>query len=197
MKTILFNHIPKTGGRSIARHFRKNVNNFHKRGVNLDLLFNSTMHNLQKEYSRFEVTGNFIFTIIRHPYERYVSAVNHLNTFDDTVGTFINNLNTTKKNIDLNLDLIVKLPDIRNNHLIFRDQIKHINLLRHDLIHRYDRPFVEIVKKVNEIYNVEFPLEIENFNISNHIFKVSDLTAEQKKRIEELYPNDFEIYEIN
>jgi len=195
MNIILFNHIPKTGGRAIARHLRNNLDKFHDTGNYSDIDFKNTRHNLQKDNKRFESPNNFIFTILRHPYERYVSAINHLHTFPNTKKNFIDGLHETKKNVALDMDLIINLPDIRRNHLIFRDQTKHIRLLNHDYIHRYDKPLSDIVVKINERYNMDFPLEIDKFNVSKQIFKVSDLTEEQKSKIHKIYKTDFEIYD--
>ena len=100
MNHILFNHIAKTGGRSIIKHFNENLKN---------IKFLSTEHILDTQFKKYENENNFIFTILRNPINRYVSVINYINT---NIIVKINVLNLFKNILnssEIDLSLIEKV----------------------------------------------------------------------------------------
>lgn len=94
-KQLIFLHIPKTGGQSINKEFAKNdwqVDFLEKRAAFTKI---TPQHLTYSELDKiFEIKNNLNFTVVREPWERFVSEFvwqtksvdfNNLNKWADTV----------------------------------------------------------------------------------------------------------------
>jgi len=185
MNHILFNHIAKTGGRSIIKHFNENLKN---------IKFLSTEHILDTQFKKYENENNFIFTILRNPINRYVSVINYINT---NIIVKINVLNLFKNILnssEIDLSLIEKVDFLKYN-LEYKKQITHVKFFKHDKIYKYENGLNIIIKDINEKFNINIPPEFPNINTSDKKYIINDLSLKQISLIKDYFKEDFLLWE--
>lgn len=203
-KNIFHVHIPRTGGRYIRDTFI--MNNFkikyHKFSDHIEYISGDIEH--KKEIPHLEypfynllpgVLGTLKFTIVRNPYDRFISLINcGYDIKKEELNDFYNYLNS-KSNFDkfINDSFDKKSNYYYSNH--FLPQTKYIN------------PFVKIYKYENGLNEYFADWMKKNFNIKLNSYKINKnkyterinydvniLPKNLKSYIAEYYFDDFLVF---
>ena len=182
---LIFIHVPKTAGTSLERFlglFNKLQNGY---GV---VNGKAQQHLTLRQYqSKFGSTFNdyFVFTVVRHPYLRFMSDYNMLKR--------ILRISSVEKFLEL-VTRVVREKSYHKN-LYYDHFMPQVDYLQNqndtlDSVHHIGR-FENLQKSIN-ILKAKFPhLSKKNFPIKNPKSKCQ-LNDRQKKIIFNLYQKDFE-----
>ena len=215
VNNIVFIHIPRTSGTYIEKCL-KNKFNFNTKKpwwiTDLEHLFgvlklsknkyltlqHLTLYEMiQNNFVNINTT-NYIFTVVRNPYDRIISVYNrsfkHI-SFDEfllKVETIISNYNFDNNYVE---------PDYEEN---FPYIIKNLQNCKYFIIPQYyficnnkknlfEKPIIHVHKyeDLTELNN------ILNLNLKMHYKNKSILTKKQKERIASIYKIDFEKFNYN
>tara|TARA_Y100000992_G_C21272879_1_gene497932 strand:+ start:425 stop:1108 length:684 start_codon:yes stop_codon:yes gene_type:complete len=193
-KSLLFIHIPKTGGTYVEEVFNKHN---YKIGR-----FDNNKHLEEKNKCNFWHTPvkynkniNFkdyrVFTVVRNPYDRIISEYNwgsfgeyykKLNVSKNTeINQFISKLNTNEKIYDGDCHLLPQseyLTDYYGN--------KVENIIHQENLDK------ELEKFINK-YKLNVKLSKQKNNIKQKNYTQNDLNTESKNIIKNYYKEDFEL----
>ena len=177
---IIYIHIPKTGGLYLCKSIYGNYGLGHHFYPYYQKVF-------KKRISKY-----FVFTVVRNPYNRLISAINYLNSGG------INNIHKDWKEKyglekDINSFLLKNLEELVSNDEHFFPQFKFIEINNAipetlDYIGKYE-DFNKVKQKINSIKKIFFPLN--KINSSKKYFSVAELSNGSIKLINRLYHEDF------
>jgi hypothetical protein len=198
---LLLLHIPKTGGSSIEKYFKKKMNiddltneHLYSKYINNMLDYEINNHSLQhltyqeilynSEFLNFDLKNiKNIITVVRNPYERLISELFY---------TKIINLTMNKKEVFIKIRNYIYADSNFDNH-----KIPQYLFLLDDKEHISDK--IKILKTeslTDDMKNIGF----KDFNIyelsifKNLINYYSLLSEESIKLINEYYSKDFELF---
>ncbi len=214
-KKILFIHIPKCSGTYISRLFEMERNNFlhnskqssivsgdcHVLGRTLqhyplDMIINVINTYNVMNNKNININNYYIFTIIRNPYDRFISAYNQYpNRCNKKFSEMINNKNIT----DFALYLRDRVKTEGDNFFKygpfhqFEPMIKytkenetyHVNFIK--LEQNYENKIKQLCKKYNIVYN-NVKLNKNSSELDYSKYKKNKLLVEC---INEIYKEDF------
>lgn len=198
-KKILFIHIPKTGGTAIEEMFCRYTNNamfvwpkYYENniwGKNNGLEY---QHLSAKQiFDEFKILNindiDFIFTVVRNPYDRFASEVN----WKDRLSK-----NTDKKHAIQNC-----FDDIETNPK-YCHNLSQLNFLEGYIdkikIYKYEDSFEQIIKDIKILCNLQIKIKIENINVTkNKVITKDDFGHEEKNKIISIYKDDFLFFNYN
>lgn len=118
---ILFIHIPKTGGVSISKQLYDG------------LIGHKGYHYYKKRFSRKQYIDLYKFSIVRHPYSRFISSYSFLQnggltTYDRKIAKFINNYENIDSFLKQNYMTLKRILHFKSQHkFIFRNSNKQVN----------------------------------------------------------------------
>lgn len=182
-KKILFIHIPKTGGVSINRTLLNSLGGGHKSYI---------------EYKR-EIEENifnelFIFSFVRNPVDRFLSAYNFLygGGYDKIDQKW------AKQNLipySINFFTLNKLENCAESKVHFKPQ----NYFLKDEFNQITIDFIGKFEKLAEDFNsvkklLELNVRLKKLNKSKKYFSYKDLSSASIKKIEDIYQQDFIIF---
>lgn len=182
-KKILFVHIPKTGGTSVATALI---------GKPTGHPYLYEFYNVNKKYSK----NFFKFCIVRNPFDRLVSAYTHIAERECNI-----EFKVLFKRLDIQSfnDLIdcmsnsKKLQIIQNSCVHFRSQyelIEHCKI-RMDVIYKFE----EFEKIEDDLFNrIGEHIKINKLNSSKRLNYKSYYNARSKFIIESIYKKDLELF---
>lgn len=175
-RPIAFSHISKTGGKAINQYIIRNklpVKQYHhNKNVSSD-----------KDYRTF--------AIVRHPYSRYVSAVNYMIYIHEPAERLVRSiLKSCNKPIDLNImDLFTE--DFLSIMSIFNRQSSYNTWNKLDVIYKYENGLEVVINDLKDYYNFEEVYKLSKVNVSRQTYTVDMLTPEHKQKLNEWYHDDF------
>lgn len=195
-KKILFIHIPKTGGTAIEDMFCRysNINifewpNYYGKNIwgrNNNLEYQHlTAKQIFDDFKLLKIDEiDFIFTVVRNPYDRFVSEVNWKLPY---------NKNIDQKN--KNLALLNCFDDIKNNPLYCHNlsQVDFIDGYFDKIkIYKYEDSFDKIINDLKMLCSIDTEIIIKTVNPTlNKCVLTGDINEEDKKNIIKIYKNDF------
>ena len=194
-----FIHIPKTGGTSIENIAKKyniewgrfyNFKNILKHKITIPECSN---WHLPIRYYKDSIKNNFLFTVVRNPYERVISQYKYIKQWDTKMPVSIGDLNKYIK--------LLKTKNLVGNNMSFEDchlipqieyfknedgTIHNIEILRFENL---QTDFSNLLRKYN-FPNMELPFS----NTTKDSVTVSDLNRESLDIINDIYKEDFEFF---
>lgn len=202
---VIFIHIPRTGGTYIESQLCKNYNvNINWPQVNDKNLFglkkindnhyltlqHLTLNEMIK-YNYFE-DNKYIFTIIRHPYDRIVSLFNNWFSRFNSIEDFLNRL----EKLNINEYKYEGIKTKRNN-FNFRNMTDDLNDIKYFVLPQYyyiknsleDSNIKVNIVKYNEMETLN---KILNLNIKFKNNKSGEINQNIKDKIYKLYKVDFD-----
>lgn len=177
---ILFIHIPKTGGTSIATA----------------LYGKASSHPTLRDYylSNKKHTNNYFkFCVVRNPYDRVISTYSHISNRPNSVSKVI--LKEWKKHKISSFDDFINCMDkdcsykqLRNKIVHLRPQVEMIRYkkVKIDKIYKFEN-FDEIVKELNSKYQIQ----IKKLNTSPRTKFDIRLSERNRKVIIKRFKDDF------
>lgn len=203
MKELKFIHIPKTAGTSIEKQaIEKKIHwGVYDQVLNNPSLYtNSSFHHWSLRYLKSKELKDKLkekydfFFVVRNPYTRLVSLINHIssNVFKFGLNRYLVN-NDLKNNSNINIFIRDILKDKCN--LSYCPQVNFLfdndGKLLVDNICYYEDLHDDFSKLMNK-YNLDVTLEKEITHMVDYKFFVNDLEPETIKIINEFYRDDFE-----
>ena len=177
---LCFIHIPKTGGRSIAHYVRSNK---------LDVALNGHNRRLMRPNQQ-----HYNFTVVRHPYTRYVSAINYALATKEAQEALVRAL-FTSFNYIMTLDLVDIFSEgfIQNMNIFGRqsDFTKHITL---DKIYKYEDGLEQITLDLQNTLGFVEVDPLKRINVSSVTYTVGMLTRRHKDALNQWYAEDFSLF---
>jgi hypothetical protein len=192
-KKILFIHIPKTGGSAIEEMFCRYLNieffkwpDYHEKYIwgsknNLEYqhLTAKQIFDDLKILDTNEI--DFIFTVVRNPYDRFVSEINWKYIIP------------AKNNKNLAMSNFFNDVECRPQYCHNISQVKFIDGYFDKIkIYKYEDTFDQIIKDLKTLCNITEEIEIKQFYVTvNKCISKSDISVEEKNKIINIYKNDF------
>ncbi len=186
-KETVFLHIPKTAGTSIMRFFDLSKNK-------IDFMYYG--HGKESDHI-FPNKNAFIFTFVRNPFDRLVSAWQYLryggnNEINKAVCARYNLSNSSFSSfVDMlveNKDNIMSDVHLRPQSFWF-DRDRGIAIEFIGRFENLEKDLLSVCERVGIKFN---PLEFPHINSSNHSPWETFYTPELKKQVREIYKEDFE-----
>jgi hypothetical protein len=200
--SILFVHIPKTGGTSIEDYLQRRFGSislsdpnwfyktscFFKTNNIIDTAFKVSPQHLT--ISDIDILNlkkwNFCFSIVRNPLDRIISEFKFQNTL---------NIELTKLGfshwLKLTLPLAKRIPTLYDNHI--RPQVDFIS--SNCKIFKYEDGLIEVIKKIDELTQNTSNLPLFHMMRSENLelnIKDSDV-----KLIKKFYEKDYDYFKYN
>jgi len=206
-KKILFIHIPKCGGTSIAKCFYNQIGEIFpsKRWLINDseklIGLNLTHLTCNDIFTRLKIANDldYIFTISRNPYHRFISLANWIKDGWEKENSEWN-IKNQKMFINFNnLHELIKHVMSNRENFMFKPQHEYIKGFEKIIkIFKIEEGMGNILKKIEVDNNFSSPLEIINTNYSSRkTFKVDHIDGSIKKMLDDLYKKDFEIFKYD
>jgi hypothetical protein len=216
-KKILFIHIPKCAGTSIEESFYKQLGeNYIKETwlhIDNDKLYGNDksfpphLRNLNHLtcYNIFEELKivndlNYIFTICRNPYDRFISLANWIKEGWEKENRVWNE----KEQVFLNFKDLEELANNiiykNNKHHMFKPQYEYIEGFEKEVkIFKIEEGMDNIMKKIEMDNNFSFTFSRihTNYNSRKIKFKIEDIDDKTKKMINDFYKKDFIFFKYN
>jgi hypothetical protein len=190
---ILFIHIPKTGGTSIEDSFCKEIGIEHPLWHKADhelIVGGSITHLTAKEINeKYIPVGDFdfVFTIVRNPYERFISLANWLTDGWDK-GMWQYDRPDFLKFFSLK-ELISNIKELKYPKFLWIPQIDYIKGFEDKIkVYRLEDGMEAAIDDINERFNLNL-LNI-NTNYSKKSFSLKDLTDSDTCWISKFYSED-------
>jgi hypothetical protein len=195
--SILFIHIPKNAGTSIAK----------------DLGFKSTTHikasEIKKEYVNGFIEDRFSFAIVRNPIDRFISLYNYARM---DISYYHNNIDPEKSIYGKHLDYEL----LKNSSLLECAHYLKKGMLKHDIHWNHWEPqynwvydvnsrqqlvkkiynfenLQELVKDMNSMFNFKF--ELSEINKSKREDNKKKIDLETISILKEYYKKDFDLFD--
>ena len=183
-----FIHIPKTGGTAI---------------VNSMKYINSVVHRKLAEHDNYR-DGDYVFTVIRDPYDRFQSAFWHHQTLDSSEH-YWRHLDAEKSKIRRYFispnDFIEALTDLKNpKHNVAMEDFNKFDHFVPQVFYVTDKnnnldPRISKIYIYSKDLSKKLGVEIKTLNRTPKHPKI-ELTAKSKKFIKDYYSKDFELMEL-
>jgi hypothetical protein len=189
-KKIICLSVPKTATQSCSMFFRENLKLGYGSEIKIahltvgDLIARGKIKHPIEEYS--------IYGIIRNPLSRFLSSINHLDEFDG------NRCDTKDKLILYGEEILFKKSDkmFEGNRMLFRPQVDWLKIPNINVnIYPYEK-LNDFVSHICDLYNIDFNkfLSFEKIHVGKVSVSIDDLGYRMKKRILEIYKEDYDLY---
>lgn len=192
----IFVHIPKTAGTTTIHYLmkRKNIEVINHVPVCIDNNIDITKLNIKSR--KIDYQNSFIFSFVRNPYTRILSAYNYLYNggnmkFPDLYYKKI--IDKYKISNDPNINFLAFLKDIDSHKKNIVHFVPQYEFVTHD-----DKILAHYVGKVENYENdmkIIFPDFVnDNIKLNKSEYVIKGLTDEAKKMIYASYQKDFELF---
>lgn len=199
----IFIHIPKTGGSFIESNLKSifKYKNFVGGHTNY----------IEFEKNIKDISELNIFTIVRNPYERTISAFNYLkkqytiNGIKDQDYIFFKRINIPSNLTEFIDEIYIKFKESKLDEILHSIQqykflidknnniCQKINILKFESLSQDFLNYINIYKNDEYIYNKLYNCIYKNIDISLKN-KAEILTVDNIKKINEIYHNDFALF---
>lgn len=182
----IFYHIPKNAGRAMLAFAKDNSLPLYHRGHE------------SKPWHTGAPTKDFVFCIVRNPYERYVSAINYIiGDRQWPVEYAVRGLfQAFGHKIDLDFIHLLN-DDLVKGMVIFKPQVDYTgNGINYDQIYNLDggmqKICTDVFLQLKPATDTMYPVQMVNHHPSP--YSIDDLTTNQKDAIHHRYKRDFSLF---
>jgi len=214
---LIFIHVPKTGGTFIENNLRL----MNQKIFNNNKIFGGhhSYHKIKKTLDMLNMKDMsfwIIFSVVRDPYDRIVSAYNYLKQtemrnnndknewkyigFPNSLTKFIHNIHNKYCNNELSF--------INPNNWHFQQQYKFVvnnfnekkiscKLLKYENLDKDFLKFIELYKKFKKIYKFLYDNIYKKIKIKKKYGVTNILSSNEINMINEIYNNDFSLFRYN
>jgi hypothetical protein len=200
---LIFIHIPKTGGTFIESRLQS----LNTKIYNTKRIFGGHARYIDFKDKIKDIDVYDIFSIVRNPYDRIISAYNYLKTrvnkgnpldqkewlglkSPSSLTEFINAIYDEYKHNNLHyyIHILQQVCFVRDND----DQIKS-KILKYEYLNMDFLKFIEKYKLNIEVYN-ELSKIYSKIDIKKHYDYNKELSSNDINKINEIYHDDFELF---
>jgi hypothetical protein len=179
-KSIIFIHIPKTAGTSILSTLLE------------DNQYKVTGHPIANDYSEHEWINSFTFSVIRNPYDRFISNwMFHTTNYSGKIFEEYN-INIKNKSLKEYCSIVKDLFHTRNNWITSHQFLTHSSGKPIDFLIRFEN-IQEDWNKLCQLINIKKTLI--RLNSTPKKYYMHYFNSETKKFVENLYYEDFKNYQ--
>lgn len=192
-KKILCLSVPKTASQTCSRFFREHIKLSHGSYIKIGHL---TVNDLiSRGMLRYNISEYQIYGIVRCPLQRFLSSINHLDTFEGY------RCNTVEQLIMFGEEILSdkKFNEMRVKYeILFRKQIEWLKVEESTNLNVYKFDNVDkFVNKICDLYDIDFNnyLKFDRIHVGKIKVSVDDLGYRMKKTILQNYSEDKVLYD--